>query len=187
MRRRTRRECAQSSYAPSASTTSSRSGECQHSCRFQWRVQGFLHRWIEGDLANDVLEFNVWSSSIVSIDVNYKLEEYLQTGRVDVGVSVTTRVTLRDGISHEDVGYGGKDNSTSHWSGTVVSQPSEASSTSRSTSGARIKIVLSGPNGASRVKKDQAVRQMKGSPGELLFELQLFRFQTSAATSYKPA
>ncbi|KAE8210452.1 hypothetical protein CF327_g5669 [Tilletia walkeri] len=148
-------------------------------------VQGLLHRWIEGDLAKDVFELNVWSSSIVSIDVDY-LEEYLQTGRGAVGVSVTTQVTLRNVIFHEDVGYGGKDNSRSHWSGTVVTQPSEASSTSRSRSGARLKIILLGPNGASRVKKDQAVRQMKGSPGELMFELRTAD-QTSAATSYKPA
>ncbi|KAE8265927.1 hypothetical protein A4X09_0g6415 [Tilletia walkeri] len=190
MIRRIRRECGRSSHATSASTKASRAGVCTAPVRIPVevspvQVQGLLHRWIEGDLAKDVFELNVWSSSIVSIDVDY-LEEYLQTGRGAVGVSVTTQVTLRNVIFHEDVGYGGKDNSRSHWSGTVVTQPSEASSTSRSRSGARLKIILLGPNGASRVKKDQAVRQMKGSPGELMFELRTAD-QTSAATSYKPA
>ncbi|CAD6896298.1 unnamed protein product [Tilletia caries] len=72
----------------------------------------YIEGWKAIDLANDVFGFNGWSSSIVNIDVDY-LEEHPETGRVNVGVSVTVRVTLRDGTFHEDVGYGSMDNSKS--------------------------------------------------------------------------
>ncbi|KAE8227066.1 hypothetical protein CF319_g417 [Tilletia indica] len=72
----------------------------------------YIEGWKAIDLANDVFGFNGWSSSIVSIDVDY-LEENPETGRVNVGVSVTIRITLRDGTFHEDVGYGSMDNSKS--------------------------------------------------------------------------
>ncbi|KAK0557404.1 DNA repair protein rad52 [Tilletia horrida] len=72
----------------------------------------YIEGWKAIDLANEVFGFNGWSSSIVSIDVDY-LEENPETGRVNVAVSVTVRVTLRDGTFHEDVGYGSMDNSKS--------------------------------------------------------------------------
>ncbi|KAL9936587.1 hypothetical protein V8E36_004655 [Tilletia maclaganii] len=72
----------------------------------------YIEGWKAIDLANEVFGFNGWSSSIVSIDVDY-LEEHPETGRVNVAVSVTVRITLRDGTYHEDVGYGSMDNSKS--------------------------------------------------------------------------
>ena len=55
-------------------------------------------------LANDVFGFNGWSSSIVNFQVDY-IDELPQQ-RVNLGMSVVVRVTLRDGTYHEDVGYG---------------------------------------------------------------------------------
>ena len=55
-------------------------------------------------LANEVFGFNGWSSSIVNFQVDY-IEELPQQ-RVNLGMSVAVRVTLRDGTYHEDVGYG---------------------------------------------------------------------------------
>ncbi|KAK0542551.1 DNA repair protein rad52 [Tilletia horrida] len=72
----------------------------------------YIEGWKAIDLANEVFGFNGWSSSIVSLDVDF-LEEHPQTGRVNVAVSATVRITLRDGTYHEDVGYGSMDNSKS--------------------------------------------------------------------------
>ncbi|PHH54474.1 DNA repair and recombination protein rhm52 [Ceratocystis fimbriata CBS 114723] len=57
------------------------------------------------NLANEVLGFNGWSSSIQNIQVDF-VDENPQTARVSLGLSVIMRVTLRDGTFHEDVGYG---------------------------------------------------------------------------------
>ncbi len=55
-------------------------------------------------LANEVFGFNGWSSSIVNFQVDY-IDELPQQ-RVNMGISVVVRVTLRDGTYHEDIGYG---------------------------------------------------------------------------------
>jgi DNA repair and recombination protein RAD52 len=60
-------------------------------------------------LANEVFGFNGWSSSIQQIQVDYA-DENPQSQKVNVGLSVTVRVTLRDGTYHEDVGYGSIEN-----------------------------------------------------------------------------
>ena len=67
-------------------------------------------------LANEVFGFNGWSSSIRSIQIDFvclqNVPEYLlaltglqvdesEQGRVSLGLSVTLRVTLRDGTYHE--------------------------------------------------------------------------------------
>ncbi|OJJ44740.1 hypothetical protein ASPZODRAFT_160788 [Penicilliopsis zonata CBS 506.65] len=57
------------------------------------------------NLANEVFGFNGWSSSIQNIQIDY-VEEHPQTGKIDVGLSVIVRVTLKDGTYHEDIGYG---------------------------------------------------------------------------------
>lgn len=56
-------------------------------------------------LANEVFGFNGWSSSIIQIDVDF-VDENPNTFRVNLGLSVIVRVTLRDGTFHEDIGYG---------------------------------------------------------------------------------
>ncbi|PYH95147.1 hypothetical protein BO71DRAFT_351880 [Aspergillus ellipticus CBS 707.79] len=61
------------------------------------------------NLANEVFGFNGWSSSIQNITVDY-VEENPNTGKVNCGLSVVVRVTLRDGTYHEDIGYGHMDN-----------------------------------------------------------------------------
>jgi len=56
-------------------------------------------------LANEVFGFNGWSSSIQNIQVDF-VDEHPQTLKINIGLSVIMRVTLRDGSFHEDVGYG---------------------------------------------------------------------------------
>jgi DNA repair and recombination protein RAD52 len=62
-------------------------------------------------LANQIFGFNGWSSSIQNIQVDYVDE--LSSGRVNLGLSVIVRITLRDGTYHEDVGYGSMENAKS--------------------------------------------------------------------------
>lgn len=57
------------------------------------------------NLANGVFGFNGWSSAIKVITIDF-IDENLQTGKISLGLSVTVRVTLRDGTYHEDIGYG---------------------------------------------------------------------------------
>ena len=56
-------------------------------------------------LANEVFAFNGWSSSIQNIQVDF-VDEHPQTLKINMGISVIMRVTLRDGTFHEDLGYG---------------------------------------------------------------------------------
>ncbi|CCC10828.1 hypothetical protein SMACR_07845 [Sordaria macrospora] len=56
-------------------------------------------------LANEVFGFNGWSSSIQNIQVDF-VDEHPQTLKINMGISVIMRVTLRDGTFHEDLGYG---------------------------------------------------------------------------------
>ena len=56
--------------------------------------------------------FNGWSSSIVSITVDF-IDYSEESRRYNVGVTAIVRVTLRDGVYHEDVGYGLLENSKS--------------------------------------------------------------------------
>lgn len=61
-------------------------------------------------LANEVFGFNGWSSQIMDVTVDF-VDENTTTGKVSLGLSVTIRVTLRDGTFHEDIGYGHMENS----------------------------------------------------------------------------
>lgn len=60
-------------------------------------------------LANEVFGFNGWSSQIKDVQVDF-LDENPQTLKINIGISVIIRVTLRDGTYHEDVGYGNIEN-----------------------------------------------------------------------------
>ncbi|EMR09566.1 hypothetical protein PNEG_02152 [Pneumocystis murina B123] len=65
----------------------------------------YLEAWKVINLANEVFGFNGWSSSIQNIQVDY-IDEFKESGRLNLGVSVIVRVTLKNGIYHEDIGYG---------------------------------------------------------------------------------
>ncbi|OBT49786.1 hypothetical protein VE04_09540, partial [Pseudogymnoascus sp. 24MN13] len=56
-------------------------------------------------LANEVFGFNGWSSQIKELQVDF-VDENPTTGKVNLGLSVIVRVSLRDGTFHEDIGYG---------------------------------------------------------------------------------
>ncbi|KAK6535135.1 DNA repair protein rad52 [Orbilia ellipsospora] len=67
--------------------------------------------YISGDksinLANHIFGFNGWSSQIQEVVVDFVDES---GGRVTIGISVTMRLTLRDGSFREDIGYGEAEN-----------------------------------------------------------------------------
>lgn len=60
------------------------------------------------NLANEVFGFNGWSSEVRNIHIDFVDEK--ADHRYSIGLSVTARVTLRDGTFHEDVGYGSIEN-----------------------------------------------------------------------------
>lgn len=72
----------------------------------------YAEGWKIINLANEVFGFNGWSSSIVNMTVDF-IDLNEQTQRWSVGCSAVVRVTLRDGVYHEDVGYGVLENSRS--------------------------------------------------------------------------
>ncbi|KAF2490862.1 hypothetical protein BU16DRAFT_530457 [Lophium mytilinum] len=57
------------------------------------------------NLANDVFGFNGWSSSVREVTIDF-VDEIQSSGRVNIGLSIIVRVTLKDGTFHEDIGYG---------------------------------------------------------------------------------
>jgi DNA repair and recombination protein RAD52 len=72
----------------------------------------YAEGWKIINLANEVFGFNGWSSSVVSLTTDFvDLNE--ETKRYSIGVTAVVRVTLRDGVFHEDVGYGMLENSKS--------------------------------------------------------------------------
>ncbi|KAK9466892.1 hypothetical protein V1512DRAFT_262589 [Lipomyces arxii] len=64
----------------------------------------YLEGWKAINLANELFGFDGWSSEIRNVCVDY--EDVKENGRLDVGLSVIVRITLRDGTFHEDIGYG---------------------------------------------------------------------------------
>ena len=88
----------------------------------------YAEGWRILNLANEVCGFNGWSSSITSLAVDYVCTDYrdtfkkltdLMSFQIDcneqtqwycVGVTSIVKVTLYDGVSHEDVGFGMLDN-----------------------------------------------------------------------------
>jgi DNA recombination protein Rad52 len=61
---------------------------------------------------NHVVRFNGWSSSVVNLTTDF-IDSSEESKRYSVGVTALVRVTLRDGVFHEDVGYGMLENSKS--------------------------------------------------------------------------
>ncbi|EJC98404.1 Rad52/22 double-strand break repair protein [Fomitiporia mediterranea MF3/22] len=72
----------------------------------------YAEGWKIINLANEVFGFNGWSSSIVNLNTDF-MDYNEETRRWSVGVSAVIKVTLRDGVFHEDVGYGMLENSRS--------------------------------------------------------------------------
>ncbi|KAF9269371.1 recombination protein Rad52 [Marasmius fiardii PR-910] len=72
----------------------------------------YAEGWKVINLANEVFGFNGWSSSITSLTTDF-IDYNQETKRFNVGVTAIVRVTLRDGVYHEDVGYGLLENSKS--------------------------------------------------------------------------
>lgn len=63
-----------------------------------WRIIG---------LANKIFGFDGWSSEIKSLAEDYNLDE---NGKISVGYSCLCRVTLKNGIFKEDIGFGNSEN-----------------------------------------------------------------------------
>lgn len=72
----------------------------------------YAEGWKIINLANEVFGFNGWSSSVVNMTTDF-IDYSEESRRYNVGVTAIVRVTLRDGVYHEDVGYGMLENSKS--------------------------------------------------------------------------
>ncbi|KAJ8508286.1 hypothetical protein ONZ45_g9417 [Pleurotus djamor] len=72
----------------------------------------YAEGWKIINLANEVFGFNGWSSNIISLTTDY-MDTHDDGRRHNVGVTAIVRVTLRDGVFHEDVGYGVIENAKS--------------------------------------------------------------------------
>jgi DNA repair and recombination protein RAD52 len=69
----------------------------------------YLEGWKAIELANAIFGFNGWSSSVESITGDFcDLDK--ERGQWKAGVTAMVRVTLKDGTSHEDVGFGSSEN-----------------------------------------------------------------------------
>lgn len=69
----------------------------------------YIEGWKVIELANEIFGFNGWSTETKAIDVDYVDQN--ADGKYNVGVSAIVRIRLKDGSSHEDVGYGRIENS----------------------------------------------------------------------------
>lgn len=63
-------------------------------------------------LANEIFGFNGWNFSLGEFVTDY-CDVSERTGRVNLGLSVVARITLRDGSFREDIGYGIMENARS--------------------------------------------------------------------------
>jgi DNA repair and recombination protein RAD52 len=69
----------------------------------------YAEGWKIINLANEVFGFNGWSSNIVSLVTDF-IDYSEESRRYSIGVTAIVRVTLRDGVFHEDIGYGTVEN-----------------------------------------------------------------------------
>ncbi|KAF8068738.1 hypothetical protein FPV67DRAFT_1087668 [Lyophyllum atratum] len=72
----------------------------------------YAEGWKIINLANEVFGFNGWSSNVVSLTTDF-IDYNEESRRYNVGTTAIIRVTLRDGVYHEDIGYGLLENSKS--------------------------------------------------------------------------
>lgn len=72
----------------------------------------YAEGWKIINIANEVFGFNGWSSSIVNMNTDY-IDFNEESKRYTVGISAVIRITLRDGVYREDLGYGTAENQKS--------------------------------------------------------------------------
>ena len=72
----------------------------------------YTEGWKVINLANEVFGFNGWSTAIVNVTCDFA-DYDPNTQRHTIGIAAIVRVTLRDGVYHEDTGYGMMENSKS--------------------------------------------------------------------------
>ncbi|KAK4329395.1 hypothetical protein Pmani_000250 [Petrolisthes manimaculis] len=63
----------------------------------------YIQGWRVITLANEIFGFNGWSHSVTNQTIDF-VDHY--NGRYYVGVSAKVKVQLKDGVFHEDIGYG---------------------------------------------------------------------------------
>ncbi|KAF6764337.1 RAD52 DNA repair protein [Ephemerocybe angulata] len=76
----------------------------------------YAEGWKIINLANEVFGFNGWSSTVVSLTTDF-MDYNEESRRHNIGVTAIVRVTLRDGVFHEDIGYGMIENTKSKGQG----------------------------------------------------------------------
>ncbi|KAI5474239.1 DNA repair and recombination protein RAD52 [Pseudohyphozyma bogoriensis] len=72
----------------------------------------YIEGWRVINLANEIFGFNGWFTEVKTLEVDF-IDFNPETNRFNMGVSAIVRVWLRDGASHEDVGYGKLENTKS--------------------------------------------------------------------------
>lgn len=72
----------------------------------------YTEGWKIINLANEVFGFNGWSTAVVNVTCDFA-DYDPNTQRHTIGIAAIVRVTLRDGVYHEDIGYGMMENSKS--------------------------------------------------------------------------
>lgn len=72
----------------------------------------YAEGWKIINLANEVFGFNGWSTNVISLTTDF-IDFNEESRRYTVGTTAIIRVTLRDGVYHEDIGYGMLENSKS--------------------------------------------------------------------------
>ncbi|KAJ2925390.1 hypothetical protein H1R20_g11713, partial [Candolleomyces eurysporus] len=72
----------------------------------------YAEGWKIINLANEVFGFNGWSSSVVNLTTDF-IDYSEESRRYNISVTALVRVTLRDGVFHEDVGSGMIENAKS--------------------------------------------------------------------------
>jgi DNA repair and recombination protein RAD52 len=69
----------------------------------------YVEGWKIIGLANEVFGYNGWCSTVTKIETDF-VDMDPETRRYSIGVTAIVKVTLKDGTSHEDVGYGTGEN-----------------------------------------------------------------------------
>ncbi|KAJ1949381.1 DNA repair protein rad52 [Linderina macrospora] len=65
----------------------------------------YVEGWRVISIANEVFGFNGWNTKMLNMTVDF-MDINPENGHYSIGVSCTMRVTLKDGTSKEDIGYG---------------------------------------------------------------------------------
>lgn len=71
----------------------------------------YIEGWKALNLANDIFGFNGWSSELIGVQVDFL--DVMPNRKVNLGLSVVVRITIKDGTFHEDFGYGFIENAKS--------------------------------------------------------------------------